>query len=169
MGRPTSRRMVSRNAPHRCAPIGPDRVYWPAQRRISGARLIDFQLQGLNFYLTYLSGRTHCPSRLTLLSSQILINTKATRFGTETPFRMTKPLKEPQHGESSSRRGSWSKAFRDFYADEAKAVGMPVDQFLDMVGDRLEKRGQRPKEFRREFIVRRWPSCSGSPSQWLEQ
>jgi hypothetical protein len=82
---------------------------------------------------------------------------------------MRKPIKDPHHGERSSGRGSWSKAFRDFYADEAKAVGMPVDQFLDMVGDRLEKRGQRPKEFRREFIPRRWPSRSASFSQWLDR
>jgi hypothetical protein len=82
---------------------------------------------------------------------------------------MRKPLKDPQHGESSSRRGSWSKAFRDFYADEAKAVGMPVDQFLDMVGDRLEKRGQRPKEFRRELVSRRWRSRSAPFSQWPDR
>lgn len=82
---------------------------------------------------------------------------------------MRKPPKDPQHGESSSRLGSWSKAFRDFYADEAKAAGMPVDQFLDMVGDRLEKRGQRPKEFRREFISRRWPSRSASSSHWFDR
>jgi hypothetical protein len=46
---------------------------------------------------------------------------------------------------------------------------MPVDQFLDMVGDRLEKRGQRPKDFRRELTLRRWPCRSASSSQWLEQ
>jgi hypothetical protein len=82
---------------------------------------------------------------------------------------MRKPTKDSQHREGSSQNGSWSKAFRDFYADEAKALGMPVDQFLDMVGDRLEERGQRPKEFRREFIPRLWPNCSASSSQWLEQ
>ena len=107
--------------------------------------------------------------RLTLLFVQKLTNAKEKRFGTETPFKMRKPIKESQREEGSFRHGSWSKAFRDFYADEAKAVGMPIDQFLDMVGDRLEKRGQRPKEFRREFISRRWRSRSASSPQSPEQ
>jgi hypothetical protein len=63
---------------------------------------------------------------------------------------MRKQLKDPRKGERPSQDGSWAKAFRSFYAEEAKAVGMPIDQFLDMVGDRLEERGQRPKHFRRE-------------------
>jgi hypothetical protein len=74
-----------------------------------------------------------------------------------------------QHGEEISPRGTWAKAFRDFYADEAKAIGMPVDEFLDMVGDRLEKSGQRPKDFRRELISQRWRNHSVCFSHWLER
>jgi hypothetical protein len=82
---------------------------------------------------------------------------------------MRNSLKDPPQNEERSRRGSWAKAFRDFYADEAKAVGMPVDQFLDMVGERLEKSGQRPKDFRRAVISERWRNRSLCFSQWLER
>jgi hypothetical protein len=80
---------------------------------------------------------------------------------------MRKLLQDPPQGKEKTQRGSWAKAFRDFYADEAKAVGMPVDQFLDMVGDRLEKSGQRPKNFRREFISQRWRNRTADFSHWL--
>jgi len=63
---------------------------------------------------------------------------------------MRKQLKDQRHGEKHSQDGSWARAFRNFYADEAKAIGMPVDQFLDLVGERLAERGQRPKHFQRE-------------------
>jgi hypothetical protein len=33
---------------------------------------------------------------------------------------------------------------------------MPVDQFLDLVGDRLDERGQRPKHFRRKRRSQLW-------------
>jgi hypothetical protein len=62
---------------------------------------------------------------------------------------MRKRLQNRLPQAESSRRGSWAKSFRYFYAAEAKAAGMPVDQFLDLVGDRLDERGQRPQHFQR--------------------
>jgi hypothetical protein len=82
---------------------------------------------------------------------------------------MRKPLKDHSHEGESSQRGSWAKTFRYFYAAEAKAVGMPVDQFLDLVGDRLEERGQRPKHFRREQRSPLWRERSDDYSHWLEE
>ena len=40
---------------------------------------------------------------------------------------------------------------------------MPVDQFLDLVGDRLDERGQRPKHFRRERGTQLWRQDKGRP------
>ena len=40
---------------------------------------------------------------------------------------------------------------------------MPVDQFLDLVGDRLDERGQRPKHFRRERGTQLWRQRKGHP------
>jgi hypothetical protein len=82
---------------------------------------------------------------------------------------MRKQLNDRRHGGKGSPRGSWAKAFRDFYAEEAKAVGMPVDQFLDLVGDRLEERGQRPNNFRRELRPQRWREHSAYFSHWLPE
>jgi hypothetical protein len=69
---------------------------------------------------------------------------------------MRKRLQDHSHRGESSQRGSWAKSFRRFYAAEAKAAGIPVDQFLDMIGDRLDERGQRPKHFRRERRSQLW-------------
>ena len=82
---------------------------------------------------------------------------------------MRKQLKDREQGGKRLPRGSWAKAFRDFYAEEAKAVGMPVDQFLDLVGDRLEERGQRPDTFRRELRPQRWREDSAYFSHWLRE
>jgi hypothetical protein len=82
---------------------------------------------------------------------------------------MRKQLKDRQQGGKGFQRGSWAKAFRDFYAEEAKAVGMPVDQFLDLVGDRLEERGQRPNNFRRELKSQRRREHPAYFSHWLEE
>ena len=82
---------------------------------------------------------------------------------------MRKQLKDREQGGKRLPRGSWAKAFRDFYAEEAKAVGMPVDQFLDLVGDRLEERGQRPNNFRRELRSYRWREHPAYFSHWLEE
>ena len=84
-------------------------------------------------------------------------------------YRMRKQLKDHRHGGRRSPDGSWAKAFRDFYADEAKAIGMPVDQFLDLVGDRLEERGQRPKHFRRELRSKLWRERSADFSHRPEE
>jgi hypothetical protein len=46
---------------------------------------------------------------------------------------------------------------------------MPVDQFLDLVGDRLEERGQRPDNFRRELRPQRWREDSAYFSHWLRE
>jgi hypothetical protein len=46
---------------------------------------------------------------------------------------------------------------------------MPVDQFLDLVGDRLEERGQRPNNFRRELRSYRWREHPAYFSHWLEE
>jgi hypothetical protein len=69
---------------------------------------------------------------------------------------MRKQLQDQSDRGEISGRGSWAKSFRYFYAAEAKAAGMPVDQFLDLVGDRLDERGQRPKHFRRERGSQLW-------------
>ncbi|MBV8352436.1 MAG: hypothetical protein JOZ21_09225 [Verrucomicrobia bacterium] len=82
---------------------------------------------------------------------------------------MSKRLEDSRHGGKHSRRGSWAKSFRDSYADEAKAVGMPIDQFLDLVADRLEKHGQRPKSFRRMPRAHRWRERSFYLSPWPEE
>jgi hypothetical protein len=69
---------------------------------------------------------------------------------------MRKRLQDHSHGGEGSQRGFWAKSFRYFYAAEAKAAGMPVDRFLDLVADRLDERGQRPKHFRRERRLQLW-------------
>jgi hypothetical protein len=38
---------------------------------------------------------------------------------------------------------------------------MPVDQFLDLIGERLDERGQRPKHFRRERGSQLWGQHKG--------
>jgi hypothetical protein len=70
-------------------------------------------------------------------------------------------LQDKSHGGESSRGGSWAQNFRYFYATEAKAAGMPVDQFLDLIGERLDERGQRPKHFRRERGSQLWGQHKG--------
>ena len=77
-------------------------------------------------------------------------------------YKMKKGQDQSQGGDSP-RGGSWPQIFRYFYAAEAKAAGMPVDQFLDMVGDRLDERGQRPKHFRRERRTQLWHHRKGHP------
>ena len=74
---------------------------------------------------------------------------------------MRKRLQDQSDGGLSFRGGSWAQSFRYFYAAEAKAAGMPVDQFLDLVGDRLDERGQRPKHFRRERGSQLWRQHKG--------
>jgi len=37
---------------------------------------------------------------------------------------MRRQLDDHRHGGRDSQRGTWAKAFRDFYADEAKAAGL---------------------------------------------
>jgi hypothetical protein len=76
---------------------------------------------------------------------------------------MRKRFQDQSHGRDSSRGGSWPQTLRCFYAAEAKAAGMPVDQFLDLVGDRLDERGQRPKHFRRERGTQLWRHRKGHP------
>ena len=76
---------------------------------------------------------------------------------------MRKRHQDESHGGESSRGGSWAQTFRYFYAAEAKAAGMPVDQFLDLVVDRLDQRGQRPKHFRRERGPKLWRQRKGHP------
>ena len=76
---------------------------------------------------------------------------------------MRKRFQDQLHEGESSRGGSWPQIFRYFYATEAKAAGMPVDQFLDLVGDRLDERGQRPKHFRRERGTQLWRQRKGHP------
>jgi hypothetical protein len=70
---------------------------------------------------------------------------------------------DQSHGGDGSGGGSWPYIFRFFYAAEAKAAGMPVDQFLDLVGDRLDERGQRPEHFRRERGPQLWRQRKGHP------
>jgi len=82
---------------------------------------------------------------------------------------MIKRLEDHRQGGSNSQSGKWAKAFRDFYADEAKAAGLPIDKFLDLVGDRLQERGQRPKHFRRTSRSQQWRKRSGCDSHWLEE
>ncbi|MBV8174461.1 MAG: hypothetical protein JO151_07835 [Verrucomicrobia bacterium] len=82
---------------------------------------------------------------------------------------MGKRVEERRHGGKHSRRGSWAKSLRDSYADEARAVGMPIDQFLDLIADRLEKHGQRPKGFRRMSRAQRWRERPFYPSPWLDE
>ena len=82
---------------------------------------------------------------------------------------MRKRLEDSRLGGRHSRRGSWAKSFRDSYADEARAAGMPIDQFLDLVADRLEKRGQRPKGFRRMSRGQHWQERSFYLSPWVEE
>jgi hypothetical protein len=93
---------------------------------------------------------------------------KESSSGTETYYRMRKRTKDSSPSEKNLPSGSWAKAFRNFYADEAKAAGMPVDQFLDMIGDRLDKCGQRPKNFRREVRSEPWGGRSVYSNRWLE-
>jgi hypothetical protein len=82
---------------------------------------------------------------------------------------MRKHLEDHRHGGEHSQRGTWAKTFRDFYADEAKAAGLPIEKFLDLVGDRLQERGQRPRHFRRTSRTQRWRERSSYFSNWLEQ
>jgi hypothetical protein len=86
---------------------------------------------------------------------QIGIETKESASRVEILERMRKRLQNHSHG-GESYQGSWAKSLRYFYGAEAKAAGMPVDQFLDLVGDRLDERGQRPKHFRRERGPHLW-------------
>jgi hypothetical protein len=74
---------------------------------------------------------------------------------------MSKRLQDQSDEGESSRGGSWAQTFRYFYSAEAKAVGMPVDRFLDLMGDRFDERGQRPKHFRRERGTQLWRQHKG--------
>ena len=57
---------------------------------------------------------------------------------------MRKRLQDQSDGGERSRDGSWAQTFRYFYAAEAKAAGMPVDRFLDLMGNRLDDAGKDP-------------------------
>jgi hypothetical protein len=74
---------------------------------------------------------------------------------------MSKRLQDQSDGGERSGGGSWAQTFRYFYAAEAKAAGMPVDRFLDLMGNRLDQRGQRPKHFRRERGTQLWRQHKG--------
>jgi len=80
---------------------------------------------------------------------------------------MKRQLEDHRHGGRHFQRGTWAKAFRDFYADEAKAAGLPIDEFLDLVGARLQEHGQRPKHFRRTSRSQHWRERS--ISHWPEE